>query len=135
MTPVVSCILEHNGAILLLKRSDKVRTYKGKWGAVTGYVEEYETPIETAYKEISEEVSISPDAIELVKKGDPVQFFDNVQGQIYEWKIYPFLFHVKKVDTICIDWEHTMFRWISPSDITQYTTVPRLQEIVKVFFP
>jgi 8-oxo-dGTP pyrophosphatase MutT (NUDIX family) len=44
--------------LLILKRSDKVGTYKGLWGGVAGYVEENEEPYETALKEIKEEVGI-----------------------------------------------------------------------------
>ena len=40
MPDVVSCILFRNGKILLLRRSEKVSTYKGFWGVIAGYVEE-----------------------------------------------------------------------------------------------
>ena len=52
MSQVVTCILEHDGKILLLKRSNQVGTYRGLWGGVAGYVEELEDPYDTALKEI-----------------------------------------------------------------------------------
>ena len=66
MPDVVSCILFRKGKILLLKRSNKVSTYKGFWGVIAGYVEEDETPEETAYKEIKEEVGIEKNDVKLL---------------------------------------------------------------------
>ena len=49
-----------------------------------------------------------------------------------DWVVYPFLFHIGKRDKIQLDWEHTEFRWIKPSDLKEYDTVPRFKEIVKI---
>ena len=71
MVKVVSCIIiNENCEILILKRSDKVRTYKKCWSGVAGYIEEGERPIDTAFKEIKEEISLDKNDVELVKKGD-----------------------------------------------------------------
>ena len=58
MPKVVTCLLMKDSKLLILKRSDKVSTYKGLWGGVAGYIEEHEEPYETALKEIKEEVGI-----------------------------------------------------------------------------
>lgn len=132
MPKVASSLLKNEeGKILLLKRSQKVSTYKGRWGIVAGYVESGETPYETAIKEIREEVGIDEDEIELIKELDPVEFTDFYDGKIYDWKIYPFIFIIKKKGKINIDWEHLEYCWIHPTDIEKYNTVPRLKEIVK----
>jgi hypothetical protein len=34
--PVITCFVMYEGKILLLKRSDKVGTYKGFWNSVSG---------------------------------------------------------------------------------------------------
>ena len=134
MPSVVTCLLKHNGKLLILKRSDKVRTYKGLWGGVAGYVEEDETPYETAVKEIKEEVGIERGNVRLIKKSDPVKFTDCYNGKKYDWIIYPFLFTIEKDIKVKIDWEHTEFRWIPPSEIEKYNTVPHLKEIVSKIF-
>ena len=54
MPNVVTCLLENNGEILILKRSEEVGTYQELWGGVAGFVEEDEDPRETAVKEIKE---------------------------------------------------------------------------------
>lgn len=56
MISVVTCVLtDKKGNILILKRSNKVRTYKGLWSGISGYIEENEKPIDTPFKEIREE--------------------------------------------------------------------------------
>jgi len=133
MPCVVTCILEYNNKILILKRSDKVRTYKGLWGGVAGYVDKDENPYETAVKEIKEEVGIEKDVIKLKKEANPVKFSDFHDNKEYDWKIYPFLFKIIKKPNVKIDWEHSEFRWISPSAIKNYNTVPHLKEIILKF--
>ena len=59
MAKAVTCLLINDeGKLLILKRSDKVRTYRCLWGGIAGYVEENEDPYDTAVKEIREEVGI-----------------------------------------------------------------------------
>jgi len=134
MPKVVTCLLMKDKKILILKRSDKVSTYKGMWGGVAGYVEKHEEPYETALKEINEEVGIKKENISLLKQCDPFTFTDHYEGKKYDWKIYPFLFKIGKKDKIQIDWEHSEYRWILPSNIGRYDTVPHLKEIVLKIF-
>ena len=130
MPQVVTCLLEHGGKILLLKRSNLVRTYRGLWGGVAGYVEELEDPYVTAVKEISQETGIDLDSLMLVKKGDPIEFSDTYEGRRYDWIVYPFLFHIEDKGLVQIDWEHEEYRWVSPSEVKKLDTVPGLDEIV-----
>ena len=71
-----SIIMNSEGKILIMKRSDKVRTYKGMWGVAAGYIEEDETPLETAYKEIREETGIEGEYLTLLKQFEPVEIND-----------------------------------------------------------
>ena len=121
-----------DGKLLILKRSKKVRTYKGLWGGVAGYIEENEDPYETAIKEIREEVGINEEDIILIKQLDPIEFTDFYNGEQYCWEIFPFLFKIEKNSKINIDWEHLEYLWISPSEIGKYDTVPRFKDIVSI---
>jgi 8-oxo-dGTP pyrophosphatase MutT (NUDIX family) len=130
MPQVVTCILEHDGKILLLKRSNLVGTYRGLWGGVAGYVEELEEPYDTAVKEIREEAGIDADAVELVRKGDPIEFSDTYDGRRYNWIVYPFLFHIQSKELVQIDWEHEEYRWVHPSEVKKLDTVPGLDDVI-----
>lgn len=131
MPQVVTCLLEHDGKILLLKRSDQVGTYRGLWAGIAGYVEELEAPYDTAIKEIREEAGITVDALDLVRKGEPIEFSDTYEGRRYNWVVYPFLFHVQSKELVRIDWEHEEYRWVHPSEVKKLDTIPGLDEVVK----
>jgi 8-oxo-dGTP pyrophosphatase MutT (NUDIX family) len=130
MPQVVTCILEHGGKILLFKRSNLVGTYRGLWGGVAGYVEELEDPYDTAVKEIRQEAGIGVDALELVRKGEPIEFSDTYDGRRYDWIVYPFLFHIESKELVRVDWEHEEYRWVFPSEVKKFDTVPGLDEVV-----
>ncbi len=125
-----SLLINNDGKILILKRSNKVKTYKGLWGGVAGYVEENEEPYETAIKEIKEEVGLKKEDISLIKQLDPFVFTDFYEQIRYDWKIFVFLFRIRKKSKIKIDWEHSEYRWILPSEIAKYETVPHLKDVV-----
>jgi 8-oxo-dGTP pyrophosphatase MutT (NUDIX family) len=115
---VVTCFLIYNDRILILKRSDKVRTHKSKWAGVSGYIEPGETDDIAALKEIFEETGIVSDDLELVRKGKPL----HVQDGARVWVVHPYLYNTK-TDKITIDWEHTEYRWIEPEKLKDYDFV------------
>ena len=125
-----SLLINNDGKILILKRSNKVKTYKGLWGGVAGYVEENEEPYDTAIKEIKEEVGLKKGDISLIKQLNPIEFTDFYDQKRYDWKIFVFLFKIRKKSEIIIDWEHSEYRWIPPSEIVKYDTVPHLKDVV-----
>ncbi|OYT62657.1 hypothetical protein B6U81_00265 [Thermoplasmatales archaeon ex4484_30] len=131
MPDVVTCVIKHDEKILLLKRSDKVSTYKNKWACVSGYVERGEDVLKRAFREIEEEIQLSKEEIQLLKKGEPIIFFDEKEGQT--WRIFPFLFssNTKKIKP---DWEHTEYAWVHIEEIEKYDTVPKLKEAVYSLF-
>jgi len=132
MPKVVTCLLEHDGKILILKRSEKVGTYRGLWGGVAGFVEEGEEPQQTTVKEIREEVSIGVEKILLLHAGTVVEYTDIYEGKTYDWVIYPFLFHCDDPAAVRLDWEHTEYRWIEPDEIEHFQTVPHLKEVLSM---
>ena len=121
---VVSCFLESDGEILILRRSGQVGSYQGRWAGVSGYIET--TADEQALTEIEEETSLSGEDLKLIKKGRPLEVKDDKLG--VKWVVHPYLFHIKDRDKIKIDWEHKEARWIQPRDIDNFETVPKLKE-------
>ncbi len=125
---VVTCFLRQKGKVLILKRSDLVRTSKGRWAGVAGYVEKGERPEETARKEVREETGIMN--ARLVGTGEPF----SVKGEAGTFRVHPFLFEVD-TDEVAIDWEHTEYRWIEPEEIEKYDTVPKLPHSLRSVLP
>ena len=124
---VVTCFLESEKEILILRRSEKVGTYQGRWAGVSGYVES--GPDEQALTEIKEETGLDKEDVKLVKKGMPLEIVDQKLGR--RWIVHPYLFRVRDRSKIRIDWEHKEMRWIDSEDIVKYETVPMLRETLE----
>jgi len=123
---VVTCFLEYDKKIPLLRRSERVGTYRGRWAGISGYIEEGNTPYQQALEEIKEEMGLDREDVKLIKEGQPLEVVDEQMGR--KWVVYPFRFQVMEPGKIEMDWEHTELRWIAPEDIGKYETVPKLLE-------
>jgi 8-oxo-dGTP diphosphatase len=99
---------------------------------VSGYCEK-DDPLDQAYIEISEEVSLDSDEIRLRKKGEALPVPDSRGDRI--WKVYPFLFTVLNPDSIVLDWEHTECAWIRPEEMEDYLIVPWLPKTLSMVWP
>jgi 8-oxo-dGTP pyrophosphatase MutT (NUDIX family) len=126
-TPVVTCFLESDGQILLLRRSEKVGSYQGRWAGVSGYMDNPD-PDQQAMTEILEETGLSSSDVTLVKKSFPIPIEDPALHNI--WIVHSFLFHVKDRTKIHINWENLEMRWIDPHKLDEFVTVPGLQIVL-----
>jgi ADP-ribose pyrophosphatase YjhB (NUDIX family) len=90
-------------------------------------VEPNVTPDEQAYTEIREETGLQRDQVRMLRRGAIVEHVDPELGR--HFYIHPFLFDVLTPDAIHTDWEATEMRWIEPSEIRNYETVPKLWEV------
>ena len=124
---VVTCFLESGSEILILRRSQQVGTYRGRWAGVSGYVEK--TADEQALVEIEEETSLGEEDLKLIKKGEPLPIRDEALG--VKWVVHPYLFHIEDRGKIKIDWEHKEVRWIKPEELDNYPTVPMRKETLE----
>ncbi len=130
-THVVTCILRRDDQdsprILLVRRSERVGSYRGHWAGVSGFVEPGVTPDEQAYTEIREETALQRDQVRMLRRGVVVEHIDPaIRRHFY---IHPYLFAVLTPEAIVTDWEAVEMRWIDPADLASYETVPKLQEV------
>ncbi|CAM9216676.1 unnamed protein product [Chrysoparadoxa australica] len=144
---VVTSFITRSNQILLLQRSQKVRSYRDKWASVSGTVEQGESLWEAALREIKEETQVGEADLSFKRKGRPVIVRDKKeekgtgedQGEPDRtWVIHPWLFEVQEDQAINTDWEHDQFCWVNPSKLFDgsYDTVPRLGEALdKVLLP
>ena len=130
---VVTSFLLYNSLILILKRSSHVKTMKGRWAGVSGYIEGEEDPLDRALKEISEEVGLEKESLILIKRGEPVDSLDTIRKDVV-WVVTPFLFRVNSPQ-IQIDWEHEDYRWVSVDEIKDFETIPGLTKTLKRVLP
>jgi 8-oxo-dGTP pyrophosphatase MutT (NUDIX family) len=127
-TKIVTSFVVNQEKILILKRSDKVKSMRGLWGAVSGIIEGSEEPLHRAKIEIYEEIGAKPDSIELLKAGKDMTV-SSPQYPDHQWHIFPFLFKMQSSDVL-LNWENSSYKWILPDQINQYKTVPNLNEVL-----
>lgn len=126
LAPVVTAFLYEAGEVLVLKRSEEVGSFPGRWAGVSGYIEGDEGALERATIEIREETGI--DDARLLSKGETVLARGGKDDVI--WEVNPFLFEVTRRD-VTMDWEHVENRWIKPEELRGYQTVPKLMEALE----
>ncbi|ELZ02083.1 initiation factor 2B-like protein [Natrialba chahannaoensis JCM 10990] len=121
---VVTAFLRHRGEILLLRRSDAVGTYTGRWGGVSGFAEG--DPDAQVRTEIHEETGLSDAEIDLVRSGRSVSVTDPDLDR--EWTVHPYLFDADSRD-VTLSAEHDALEWTPPTTICidpDRQTVPAL---------
>ena len=94
-TRIVTSFIKNSNKILILKRSNKVRTMKGLWSGVSGIIENNEVPIDRARIEIFEEVGIKSEQISLVKNIEKIKI-SSPQYENHEWEVFSYLFETKE---------------------------------------
>jgi translation initiation factor 2B subunit (eIF-2B alpha/beta/delta family)/8-oxo-dGTP pyrophosphatase MutT (NUDIX family) len=114
-TDVVTVFLRNAGDVLLLRRSEEVGSYPGRWGGIAGHSEG--DPDAAAREEIREETGIDPAILDLARRGDPF----TVEDGEYAWRVHPYLFDcpTREVST---NYETTEFEWVPPTEILRRET-------------
>ena len=127
-TRIVTSFIKNNNKILILKRSDKVRSMKGLWSGVSGIIENTEVPKDRAEIEIYEELGIKKDKIILLKSAEKIKI-SSPQYENHEWEVFSYLFETMETK-IKLNWENSEFKWINVDELKNYETVPNLKKIL-----
>ena len=127
-TRIVTSFIKNSNKILILKRSDKVRSMKGLWAGVSGIIENNEKPLDRAKIEIFEEIGIKKNKIKLIKNVEKT-IISSPQYENHEWEVFSFLFETDDVK-IKLNWENSEFKWIEVNEMKNYKTVPSLDKIL-----
>ncbi len=127
---VVTSIIENDNKILILKRSEKVKSFKHKWAGISGYFEKDEDLLSRALIEIYEETKVKNEDLILRK------ILKQITIKIENEKvitIQPFYF-LSKTKNISTDWEHSEYKWIKEDQLSNYDLVPKLIDIISECF-
>jgi predicted aconitase with swiveling domain len=123
--PVVSAFLRNRGRVLVVRRSERVGSFRGRWSAISGYLEGGEDPRDRARSEILEETGIK--GARFRRAGEPVVTRHGSTAFV----VHPFLFDVP-TRSVRLDWENVESRWIAPGDLPTLRTVPRLGDVLSL---
>ncbi len=130
IAPIVACVIEFEGKILIVKRSTKVTGYNGKWDVVTGYIDNPNvSSIEHTVIELEEEIGINEESIGEIKIKNTYRYLDpQVKKTLL---VFPVRVRLKSKPTIKLNEENTDFKWINPKDAGRYDSVPELDKSIK----
>ena len=131
-TKIVTTFLTNSDKILLLKRSQKVKSMKNMWAGISGIIEGDEKPVKRAKIEVYEEVGIEESDIQLIKQGDMI-LIESPQYDNHQWEVYPFLFSCNNRE-IKLNWENSDSKWIDVHELSDYATVPNLDKVLTRLF-
>ncbi len=127
-TKIVTCFLKSGDKILILKRSDQVKSMKSLWAGISGIIDNNESPLERTKIEIFEELGIDASQIKLLKESAKMRII-SPQYENHEWEVYPFLFTVEN-PKIKLNWENSEYKWVKVEEISNYETVPSLDKVL-----
>tara|TARA_Y100000590_G_scaffold380488_1_gene448881 strand:+ start:3306 stop:3710 length:405 start_codon:yes stop_codon:yes gene_type:complete len=127
-TKIVTSFIKNSEKILLLKRSQKVKSMKNLWAGISGIIEGNEEPFERAKIEIFEEVGIGESELKLIKEGEKL-IIESPQYTNHQWEVFPFLFFSNS-NKINLNWENSESRWIDTKELNDYSTVPSLDKVL-----
>ncbi|SHG67713.1 NUDIX domain-containing protein [Halobaculum gomorrense] len=131
MAHVVTAFLRNRGAVLLVRRSDAVSTYRGRWGGISGYVEgDADDALDDALREIREETGIAEGDLSPVRRGDPIAVDDEQDS----FTVHPFLFDCA-TRRVRPNEELAETEWIQPIAMLERETVPSLWDAYRAVGP
>jgi nicotinamide-nucleotide amidase len=125
LKPIVTCFIESENKILIVRRSGRVGTYQGQWAGISGYIENNK-PEEQALLEIKQETGLDSKDVKLINSGQTLEVLD--EKLKIQWVVHPFLFYVRNQDKLKLNAENVESRWVTPEELDNFNTVPKLKE-------
>ncbi|PJE76199.1 NUDIX pyrophosphatase [Candidatus Uhrbacteria bacterium CG10_big_fil_rev_8_21_14_0_10_48_11] len=129
--PVLSAAVRFEKKLLLLKRSSQVHYYKGRWNVVAGYLDEPVALHKKVFAELHEELGVRQEQVRQLTYVNPIIYNDTDVG--VRWTIFPTLLDLREFPVLKLNEEHTEYRWVLPDEISQFSLVPPLSEMLATF--
>ena len=123
---IVSSVVSKGNKCILEKRPDTNRSYPGFWSLVAGKIEDGETPVEAARREILEETSIK------VKEPLGTMAPLYVREGMTLFKVYPFHFDSEGQEPI-LNEENEDYVWASVDEARDMKTVTDTIKVMTTF--
>lgn len=122
-------IIEDKILHLALRRSMQKKPYPGIWQVITGTIEENETALQTAIREIKEEIGIQP--IRMWTIPGIASYFNTKQDSVGLSPVFGAL--VDNNSEIILSEEHDKYEWLPLAQANELIIMPSQQQFAKVF--
>lgn len=129
--PVVNCVLECEGKILLVKRNGGMRLYPGFWNGVSGFLDDNKSLEEKVREELREELGVQSTDILSITLG---QIFDQEAPEYNKtWIVHPVLVTVNQT-SVQLDWEAEKYKWVTVAEARQMDLLPGFDLVLDTLF-
>lgn len=121
---VTSLLQNEKGQVLLLKQPGTVRTYEGKWGGISGRLEDRD-PVAQAYEVVEAALGLRREDLSPVGKGAVAYAREGGQGFV----IHAYLFRTSRGDLRAAK-GYSELAWVDPLQRAQYPAVAGLDRAI-----
>lgn len=119
---VLGIVVVSESIVLLVKRSQEVSFYPGKWNWVSGFIDEAKPLGEFVEQELAEETGITAESIDDMYFAETIKQPDEDIGKT--WLICPVVVTLTDQIEPLLDWEASEYAWVQPEQLARYDTVP-----------
>ena len=119
-------ILNEDGKILAIRRSNTAPTRPLYWDLPGGILEEGEDKVEAIKREIKEETGLEVESISAISEGIWHE------GD-YSWTTTCYLAKLKKTN-VTLSYEHDEYKWVTKEEFKELKALPLHKEFVRIFY-
>ena len=114
---------------LLLQRADNLDLYPTMWQVVTGWIEDGETAVEAAKREITEETGL--EILKMWTVPYITSFYNPPMDQIHFSSVFGVL--VRNKEKLQLSFEHQDYKWLKYGECISFLELPSHQEATRIF--
>lgn len=122
--------VSNNFKFLALKRADNIAIYPGIWQTITGTIEDNETALKTAVREVFEETGLYAEANKMFTLPYIASFFNTETNSIC---FVPVFGIISNTFAIKISQEHSEYKWLNAEECIDLFPLPAHREGLKIF--
>lgn len=126
--PVINCVVQFDGKILIVERSKGMRLYPEHWNGISGFLDDSRSLEEKVRDELGEELGLQPENILSIRVGEI--FHQDAPEYKKTWIVHPILVEVN-TNVITLDWEAERYEWIVPEEIGKYRLLPGFDKVIE----
>lgn len=126
--PVINCVLENKGEILIVQRSKKLNFYPGYWNGISGFLDDKRSLHQKIADEIGEELGLAKNNIKQIILGGI--FHQEAPRYKKTWIVHPILVRIK-IKKVKLDWEAQRYKWIKPQELKKYKLLPGFVDVIE----
>lgn len=130
--PALDIVVEHEGKILLAKRSAERRLYPNCWATIDGFLDDSKSIEDKAYEELREEIGLSARQVISLERGQVLIHEDAAINKT--WLVVPVLARISST-AFTLDWEASEAGWFGPETVGELDLLPGTLEVIGQFFP